>query len=163
MGKNKISNERGSSLLEILAAIAVIGIISANSGLSFKDIHPSFKKWDARSQIVHDLRLAQATALTEGCRVIFEINVNADGYSIGCDYVPYSDPVVSDVVFETKLLPRDITMSANTGIIFNSRGQIIDVDGSLDSVFIRADFGVGGIQSEFMSAEILATGTVIID
>jgi len=157
--------EKGFSILELIVAITVFAIVGSAAVGSFKDLSPSYLRSQASSQIVEDLRLAQATAVLEGCRIIFRIDSGANGYSIGCDYEAYdtTNPIESDVEFDSKTLPRNISISYDSTIpvIFNSRGQIIDEDGLLDTRTITASYDNGsGTSDDFFSARILATGVL---
>ena len=57
-------SQRGFSLLEILTAVAIIGIISAMAMLNYGTILPNFKANSAMDQLLYQLRSARERAIS---------------------------------------------------------------------------------------------------
>ena len=120
-------SERGFSLLELLATIAIFSIISAIAFIGMTPVFDSFNLQGAREQFDFDVRRSQSEALREGARGVLVLSVDGRGYSFGFDYPPYNNPAVYEKHKFTRVLPWDMTITGSrSAIIFDSRGRIID-------------------------------------
>jgi len=61
--------QRGYSLIESLAALAVIGVVSAMTLLGFQTMLPNSKANSATDQLLYQLRSARETAIGHRCEV----------------------------------------------------------------------------------------------
>jgi Tfp pilus assembly protein FimT len=146
-------NEQGITLMNVLAAMTVAAIVGALGIPQLATLTKSFDRFNARSALIQDLKLAQAQSVTEGCRGILKIAADGESYVYGCDYLGYdvdADPSPDSVTF-TRLLPDYVTAVATGPIIFDSRGQSVDVDGIVQNVTIQ-------LRSR---ADTFATGTLL--
>lgn len=133
--RSRKRSEAGISLFEVIAAMLMLSVIGALAVPSITSLMDSFNKSNAELQIVEDLRRAQATSVKEGCRGIFTFAADGESYTYGCDYAPFSaanPPPIEKNIFSHQL-PAKITISADGTIIFNTRGQVVDYLGALDS------------------------------
>ncbi len=150
---------QGFTMLELLVVVFILAIL-ANTAISATIATlKSIDKNTARVQIVQDIRRAQATAVTEGCRGIFAITIGGSSYTYGCDYLPYdTNPIpAADTVIFTSDLPGNITVAASGLIIFNSRGQVVDADYSLVTRTVTLTSHAGGT-NDFATGTLRATG-----
>ena len=153
-------NEKGFTISELLVGMVIVSIIAASSIAFFSDLGPSFDRWNSNIHTLQDLRFAQTLAITEGCRVIVDIADDGKSYAIGCDYLDYDyvAPHDTDKVFLNRTLPDSITLTADTTIIFNPRGQCIEANGNLDSRSITL---TSSDSDSFLNASILPTGVLV--
>lgn len=156
----KISGEKGFSVMELLVGMVIMSIVAYSSVAFFSDLGPSFDRWNANIYALQDLRYAQTLAVTEGCRVIVTIAVDGKSYSIGCDYLSYdySAPYIADQIFLNRDLPTTVTLTSDSTIIYNPKGQCVSATGDLASRSISLSSSTSGT---FLTASILPTGVVI--
>jgi len=154
------SNEGGFSLIEMLVVLFMVALLGASAVPQISDIGESFDRMNSRSLLLQDIKRAQAESLTEGCRGIFTITTDGSGYSFGCDYLTYDtqDPPVADDSSFVRVLPRNITITASQTIIFNSRGQAVDVDDVITTITIQLLYDETGGPQSFASGTLLGTG-----
>jgi len=158
-------NQAGFTLIELITVILVASVIGYVSLAKFGTVAQSFKRFDIRQQLVQDLKRAQAEAVTWGCRGIFTADSDGGGYSFGCDFLAYdtNNPPAPDDVFFSRDLSGDITVSisTNTPIIFNSRGQSIDFFGDMWGLTVSLnDSSFGGA---YATGTMLGTGVFSYD
>ncbi|HMO02077.1 MAG TPA: hypothetical protein PKD37_00805 [Oligoflexia bacterium] len=135
----------------------VIGVATPG----FQQIRNSINRSNTQLLLLQDLRKAQAHTVTEGCRGIVRIASNQRSYSFGCDYIPYSaaNPPLPDSVVFLRYLPSSITIASSGPIIFNSRGQTVDVNNNLTNTTITLLLDSGsGSPSLFATGILRATG-----
>jgi len=144
---NVLSRQRGFSLIEMMVALFIVGILLAIATPNYVDMSRSFSKSNVRIQLLQDLRRGQATTVSEGCRGVFSFSSDGRSYSFGCDYLPYSEanPPVADSLRFTKELAKGFSVSADATILFNSKGQVIDSDGVLDSRSLQVNLDGDGV------------------
>jgi type II secretory pathway pseudopilin PulG len=149
-------DESGVSLLNLLAAITVAAIVGALGIPQLAILTKGFDRFNSRSFLIQDLKLAQAHSVTEGCRGIVKIAANGESYVFGCDYLGYdpaAEPSPDNTVF-TRLLPDHITVVASAPVIFDSRGQSVDIDGIVQNVTLQ----LRARTETFASGTLLGTG-----
>ncbi|HQH25915.1 MAG TPA: type II secretion system protein [Oligoflexia bacterium] len=137
MSKRFLS-ERGFTLIEMLLLFVVLAIMGMLAVLEFRPAEASFQRMNARSFLIQDLKRAQAEAITWGCRGIFMIAADSNGYSFGCDFLAYdeSETPAADRVFFSREMPMGIIISASQPVIFNSRGQAVDLSGVMTNTIL---------------------------
>ena len=125
--------QHGISMIELLVAMSISVLVTLVAIPYAKDLSDSMNKRSAEIQVQRDLRYAQAMTVEEGCRGIFQISTDQKRYTFGCDYLPYDSNATPtwDTQKFTRSLPKDIKMTSNSTVIFNSRGQVIDTSENL--------------------------------
>lgn len=103
--------------------------------------------------------------VSDGGRGIVVIAADGQSYSFGYDYLPYdtSAPIEPDAVLWTEALPASYKLSADSQIIFNSQGRVIDKDGVLNSVGLSFVKNTGGTDTTYATATLTATGVLNIN
>jgi type IV fimbrial biogenesis protein FimT len=154
------SDEDGYTLVEFLVSIAILAIVSAIAAPSFSDLSASFDRMNARSNLLQDLKRAQAESLTKGCRGILVIADDGKSYSFGCDFLDYdtSSPPSHDIVSFSRALPRNLSISTSSQIIFNSRGQSVDETDVVSTVTITMMKETQNTPSVFLNGTLTGTG-----
>jgi len=150
----------GISLLEVLTVIAVVGIAMQMSFPVLSGVSASIERMNVRGYVLQDLRRAQAETVTHGCRGVFSLSTAGSSYSFGCDYLDY-DPAGTpspDVVIFRRTLPKGFSLTTDGPIIFNSRGQIVAVDGMIDERELELIDASTGAATTFENGRILGTG-----
>lgn len=158
------NDDCGFTIIELLISMAVLVILAATSISHYQDLAGSFSRWNTRTYIIQDLRYAQAKSISEGCRMVINIFDDASGYEVGCDYLNYDTtaPVDIDNVFFSRVLPAGVTISTDSTMIFNPKGQIINPNGQLSTRTLSMTFTEGETSGNFMTISIVATGAFSI-
>jgi prepilin-type N-terminal cleavage/methylation domain-containing protein len=125
---NRMKSCRGFSFIELIVAMGVGAIIAYFAVPELYTIQASYKRLNSKSDVLQDIKLAQAYSITEGCRGVLKIDTDANGYTFGCDYLSYdtANPPSHDTVYSRRTLPSRVSISVSGPVIFNSRGQSID-------------------------------------
>ena len=154
----------GFTILELMVACAVLAVMAGFAIPKFSTLKRSFELLNAKSYLLQDLKRAQAESITQGCRGIFVIYPDGSGYTFGCDYLDYdaSNPPKHDVVSMRRNLPAQIRISAPSPIIFNSRGQAVDVDGIVSNLQISLQDSAAE-RHTFSAGTLLGTGVFSFD
>jgi len=128
--KSSTNFELGFSLLDVLVTLTMLSVAGIVAVPQLKSLTTAFNHMNARSYLIQDLKRAQAEAITQGCRGVFVIIGNGSSYSFGCDYLDYDTnvPPSHDSTSMVRDLPGNAIVSVPSSIIFNSRGQAVDVD-----------------------------------
>ncbi len=158
-------SETGFSLIEMMVAMVILALVTAAAAPNFADLSASFDRMNARSNLLQDLKRAQAESLTKGCRGIFEINPSGTGYTFGCDYLSYdasSPPSADEVSFEREM-PSNVTIASDAQIIFNSRGQSVSESDVIATRTLTMSKTVGGTTEQFVSGTLMGTGLFSLD
>lgn len=171
-----LEHEKGFTLIEMLMAIAIVGIILATAA-------PNFSKWKEKHQIdgqaqkvYFDLLLARTTAVKTNNNVLVTFNTTAETYTVHDDTDSNGTQDAGEAV-KTVTLEEDIQFAFNTGVsdidgnvvtssvsfggsqtvTFDSRGQA----SSSGSVFMlhRNDIGLTSDRARTISV-LEATGAV---
>lgn len=153
-------SDSGFSLFEMLVAMVIFLIVGFASSPYISGLMESFTKRNAEMQVLEDLRLAQSTAVEQGCRGIFAVASDNLSYSFGCDYTPHStsSPPVPDSIAFTRPVPPRITVAASGLIIFNSRGLSVDETGSLVARTVTLTINRHGLDTIFNSGTLRPMG-----
>lgn len=159
-GARAKSSESGFTLLNMLVAMSLTAIVAGIGVGHLNKLSETFHRLNARNYVLEDLKRAQAETITEGCRGI--INVAADGksYTYGCDYLAYdpaADPHSDSVKFQ-RVLPENITLAASGPVIFDSRGQTVDINAIVTNITLVLSERVGASSSPFATGTLLGTG-----
>lgn len=153
------------TVMELMVAVAISAIVSVIVTPEFSKMVASFDRFNVRTDLIQDLKRAQAEALTQGCRGIFRIAANGKSYSFGCDYLEYdaTNPPSADSVSFMRTLPNKITISTTSPLIFNSRGESVDVGNIISNNSISIYTSEPGTPTAFASGTILGTGVFSFD
>ncbi len=133
--QNLDSCRAGYTIFELVITVLLVGVVSTLAAPRLGEMFDSYDRRNAELQVIQDMRLAQKTAVEQGCQGILISGAGGNTYSFGCDYVPYSaaTPPVYDGVLFTRNLPTDISIVLDSQVMFNTRGQTIDSNGALDT------------------------------
>jgi len=161
----RTANQAGFSILEIMLTFTLISITAAWATPRYSDLSQTFSRMNVRSNLIQDLKRAQAESLTKGCRGIFEIDPNGESYSFGCDFLTYdtSNPPAADSISFTRTFPEGVTIVADSEVIFNSRGQSVDMFGVISNVGISLYRVSGSGSQAFVTGTLLGTGLYAIE
>ena len=154
------AKERAVTLLEMLVALMILAAVGTLIVPAFAELTASINHMNAMSYLVQDLKRAQAESITQGCRGVFVIAANGNSYTFGCDYLAYdaNDPPSHDVVSLQRFLPAHIRLVASAPVIFNSRGQSVDIFGIVSNSTLALEDASGGPSVQFASGTLLGTG-----
>jgi prepilin-type N-terminal cleavage/methylation domain-containing protein len=146
--KYSIKYSSAYTLVEILVALTIIGLLFSFGFVSFRDFSRRQAIADAAKMIQGDLRLAQGDAMTgqkpNGCTTTldsYSFNVQSlSRYTIeaNCAVIP---PPVKDVT-----LPSDITITAPYPLKFKVLGQGTNITGT-EWVLTLTQVGTGDTKS----------------
>lgn len=146
--------DRGVTLLELLVAMSIFGILCSTATSYFPRLLESFSRNNARQAFEYDMRRAQKEATAEGARII--VTPQSTYYTIGLDAYPYDANYTPDSILVRRNLPTGIRISATARIIFNSAGYLIDENSNLTKV----NWSMTQHNSTFITGCIFSTGYV---
>lgn len=153
-----LQNERGTSVLELLAAISIFAIISGLAIPSIVAAQASFLRNNAVAQLEFDLRRAREQAMERGALGILQVNPDGTSYTFSLDFLPRSSPPAADEVIFTSALPERITIAADP-LYLSSRGFVVD---ELENpATIAVDLMYDG--QSFCAANVYATGRMVLE
>jgi len=157
---DKKSTEAGFTSFELLVVLSIFAILVYVSAPKFRELAGSSERFAARGHLLEDIKNAQAIALTQGCRGIFTVAEDSRSYNFGCDYLAYdtNDPPAADVISFTRPLGGDVRLTADNIIIFNSRGQTVDIDDNQINVQLQLSSVKKGKRENFATGLLLGTG-----
>lgn len=165
MDSQKLKRLAGFTMLELMVALAIVGVVAYIGVPQLSGISSSFSRLNARTVFLQDLKRAQAQSLTEGCRGIFSVDDDNSGYSFGCDYLAYdeSETPSADIVTFRRNLPDRVRMNVSSQIIFNSRGESVDIGDILQNVDVTLSYNEGGTYAPYATGTLLGTGLFSFD
>ncbi|MCO6430875.1 MAG: type II secretion system protein [Deltaproteobacteria bacterium] len=148
------------TMFEFLVVLVVTSIVAYLAIPMFGQINSSMERVNVRKFLLLDLRRAQAESVTHGCRGIFTISSDNRSYSFGCDYLAYDTnvPPSADVITFSRTLPSHTYVTSDRTIIFNSKGQLVDELGFIDSRSITLSDDSDGPMRVFATGSVLGTG-----
>ncbi|MCB0320752.1 MAG: type II secretion system protein [Bdellovibrionales bacterium] len=160
-----VSAEHGETLLNVIVALAIIGTLGALGLPQLSRISASFDRLNAKTVLVQDIKQAQAKALTEGCRGVFQIQNSGQSYTYGCDYLPYDSdiPPAADTVSFSRVLPEGIAVTPSTQMIFNSRGLPVDAYDVISNVTVTLSDSSQGSAEQFATGTLYGTGLFVFN
>lgn len=121
-------NERGTTFIELMTVVAVIGIVAALAVPSFLGYMPQLRAKSAARDVVSQLRLARSRAVSDRRPYGVAFNVNDNSLFTFADT---NDPAsqtfsLSDSVISSDTLNHDVALSsctyANNCVVFNPTG-----------------------------------------
>lgn len=146
----------GFTIFELLVVMLITSVMAYTVLPQFSTLSGTFKRMNAMSFVLQDIKRAQAETITHGCRGILRINSDQESYYFGCDYLAYDStiPPAPDSTTFARYLPEGVKLSVSDTIIFNSRGEATLYDGTITSLNVSLSQTVGS------SADVFATGTL---
>ena len=129
------THNAGFSLIELMVALGLMGILAAIFSLNFDTIYQNSTQSRVEDVLKADIRRAQAEAQSQGGRVIVA-TTDSSHYTIGVDLFPYSNAGVADTILKTRSLSNGITVNVGGSIIFDPRGFVIDTAGTLTTASV---------------------------
>lgn len=155
--------QRGVSLIELMVTVSLAAIMGVLAIPRIPEMQHSYDRINTQAYLTQDIKRAQAQSITEGCRGILTIAADQKSYSFGCDYLPYdtANPPLPDTISFVRKLPKDIGISSNQPIIFNSRGQSVDIYYVISTTNIALRNIISG--AVFTNGTLLGTGVLSYD
>jgi Tfp pilus assembly protein FimT len=138
-----LSFEKGFTVAELLVVLAFTAIMAATALPRMSDFREVMHRNNAEFQVIQHLRWLQAKAVEQGCRGVLKVSDNKRVYSMGCDYIPFDDSPEPDfdTLFSSHPLPGEVRISSDDIIVFNTRGQVIDSSGNLQTRTVTLSYG----------------------
>jgi type II secretory pathway pseudopilin PulG len=148
--------EAGFSIFETVVVMAVVATFLSIGMHHFDDSASAFRRSESQRQFEADVRRARQEAVAKGSRVALIMEGGNTYYSVGFDYLPYEGAAtVEETAFRTSL-PDGITLTLSAPILFDSRGMLIQPDGSPTTIV--GTFGQGG--STYCAATLFPNGAI---
>jgi prepilin-type N-terminal cleavage/methylation domain-containing protein len=151
-------NSKGITLLELVIAVVVLGVIAAMAAPQFAGVLPRLKFKSKSRDIVSDIRLARSDAISQKAQLGLYFDYSQNGYVVFKDQINPSwfTYDIGDSVIKTVNLGQDVFLYYYT---FSNGTVIFKPDGSASSsgnVTITNDQG-----NEQVDIDVLAsTGRV---
>ena len=153
-GRALLSDSRGFSMIEILVTISIVSLLCSLAVPNMIKMSREASRGNAQDQVAFDINRARNEAMSTGARVLFILTNNGSQYSLGSDYLPYSDTQIPDSTISSAKLPSGVTIISSRVISFDSRGFLVDNFGN--PVTATIDFNCDGVK--FGHASISPTG-----
>jgi Tfp pilus assembly protein FimT len=130
-----MASARGFTVTELLVVLSCTAIMVAAALPRLNDFREVVHRNNAEFQVVQHLRWLQAKAVEQGCRGILTVSNDNRSYSMGCDYIPFDESSSPDfdTLFSTYPLPGEVRINVDDTIVFNTRGQVINPAGNLQT------------------------------
>lgn len=153
-------DQAGVTLMELMVVVGLTSVLGFVALPNFSRFSGAFNRMNTRNYLLIDLKRAQSESITQGCRGIVKINSDLKGYTFGCDYLSYdaSENPSPDKISFRRNLPSQITLNSNAPVIFNSRGETVDIDGIMSNSTITLTERVVGENIDFAVGTLLGTG-----
>lgn len=158
--KQHIRNKRGYTLIELMVCVSIAAACGFGAVIYYPDLMQSYHRLDARTLLIHDIRRAQAEAITAGCRGILTVASDNKSYSYGCDFLSYDTtiPPAPDSTLFVRSLPANIIMTNTGTVIFDSRGRAVDTSGIMNTVNVHLIDVSGSSSNHFATGTLFGTG-----
>lgn len=131
-------------MIELLVVLGIMTSLISLATPSLPTLSASITRNGVISEYQSQLVRAQNEALRRGGRAIIEFSSDGGHYSVGIDEYPYNQFAELDTVLTTRYLPagfsigaRDTQSNQVAVILFDSRGQVIDLTGSETSLTLE--------------------------
>jgi type IV fimbrial biogenesis protein FimT len=113
MDKNSVQNPAGFTLIELMAALGILGVLIAIAVPSFLSTLPGLRLNDAARQVATDLQMARMRAITQNNSntVTFNVSTGTYSFTLGTESVDID-----------QLYPGITFSSAPTNPVFTGRG-----------------------------------------
>lgn len=157
--KNTGSSEVGFSMIELVVVLCIIAVFVAVAIPSYSSFTRAQNKRVARESFEAFLRRAQAISMAKGVRGVLTSTRGGAVYTFGPDYPPYNNPAANDGITLRLRLPPNCTVATSTRLIFNSRGQLVDVNGYTNTPTLTFVCN----SSTFATATAYSTGTIVFN
>jgi Tfp pilus assembly protein FimT len=149
-------NSSGFSIFELLVVLSFTAIMVAAAVPKMSEFRQVMHKNSAEFQVVQHFRWLQAKAVEQGCRGILIVSQNKRSYTMGCDYIPFDDSADPqfDTLLDTHHLPGEVRMDIDDIVVFNTRGQVINSQGNLQTRTVTLFY----YSEPFKTGNLRATG-----
>lgn len=151
--------EKGFTMFEVLTTIFIMTLVMGFAVVSMVSLKTTSEKVNAKHEIASDILRARKEALARGTRVIIDIDSSGKSYSVGFDYVPYSDPPVAEAIKFTRSMAEGIMLTPAQKLVFDPRGCLIDDTGALTT----GSLVLNHHQLAYAVGSILPTGFIEFD
>ena len=143
-----VQNQRGFTLVELIAVIVILGIISAVAIPRFFDRN-TFDSRGYYDQVISTLRYAQKTAIAQRRFVCVAFTANSIKLTYGASAACTSGDLTSPAGQKPYIVnaPSGVTLSGGTNFNFNALGkatsapQSITVSGNATPITVEAETG----------------------
>jgi Tfp pilus assembly protein FimT len=151
-----LNNYSGFTILELLVVLSFTAIMVAAAVPKMSEFRQVMHKNSAEFQVVQHFRWLQAKAVEQGCRGMLIVSQNKQSYSLGCDYIPFDDSADPqfDILLDTHHLPGEVRMDIDDVVVFNTRGQVINSQGNLQTRAVTLSY----YNEPFKTGSLRATG-----
>lgn len=139
-----------------MVALSVGSILLAIGIPSVIELRASSMRYDARLQLESAVRRARSEAVAQGARSILRFSADGRGYSLGMDYLPYSETATEDIVASFETVPSRTAITLSSTAIFSSSGMLIDLAGDAASLTFELTYD----GEAYCSGTIFSTGLV---
>lgn len=128
---------KGFTLVEVLVAISICGILTVLAVPGMMEMNHAFRRLEAKRAVRGDLAYLRSLALKEGGRAA--LTPAAGGYKLTLGYSPFSSyPGTSQDVL-TRSLPQGVSLSTSDSIVFDSQGRLINASGAISSASVSLE------------------------
>lgn len=158
-GRRSRLAERGVTLMELVTAIALMSIVTAMGVSQLPELIQSVDRNNARHELEFDVARAQSEAAAYGTRLVLAVGSGGTSYSMGFDNLPYAAvPAIEQHIF-TRRMRNNMTLSTSQPVVFDSRGFLVDANGTLTTTTITVSHR--GVPT--LSAVLYPTGHIDFD
>lgn len=149
-------SENAFTLLELLVACSIFGMLVAIAVPVNSDLRESYSKNMAFNMLVNDIAKAQSITIARGNRGVITTSNSGNSYTFGLDVFPYNPNFTAETTEFTRNLPNSVTLHLDENIIFNPRGLVINTSELLVSRNLSLEYE----NSQFKSLTLFPTGVV---
>ena len=124
-------SDAGFSMIETLVTLTIMMILAATAIPGYMEMNAASQRGNRLHEVEFDLRRARNEAIARGSRVVFQTSADGKSYTLGFDDLPYNSPASEDETLIARTLGEIVSISANTTLIFDSRGFLVNESGVL--------------------------------